>query len=35
MSFWLEYIALYSIIVGIIVLGVCVTEWWKWRKESR
>jgi hypothetical protein len=32
LSHWLQYIAAFTIVVGMLSLAVGVTEWWKWRK---
>jgi uncharacterized membrane protein YidH (DUF202 family) len=32
--FWLQWIAAFLIVIGILSVGVGVTEWWKWRKEQ-
>jgi hypothetical protein len=32
---WLNFVAAFMIIVGLLSVGVGIAEWWRWRKENK
>lgn len=32
MTFWLQWIAAFLIVIGILMIAVGIEEWWRWRK---
>ena len=35
MTFWLDWIAAFLIVIGILIIAAGVQQWWEWRKEDR
>jgi hypothetical protein len=35
LRFWLYFVAAFTIVVGVLMVGVAVHEWWLWKRGGK